>query len=211
MAQFPDSPPALLLDFGGVLTESVTGAFERACATFGVDAAGFISEAFSGDHAESSPFSQIELGQISVAEFIEQMSPVLSRHSGRDVDGAEWYAEVQKTTQRVDPVMIDAVQELADRGVRTALVSNSWGPRDTYPWEEMPRLAEVIISAEVGIRKPDPDIYRLAIDRVGYAPHDCIFVDDFEVNLPPARGLGIRTIHHVDRNTTLAELRRIYG
>jgi putative hydrolase of the HAD superfamily len=205
-----DITPALLIDFGGVLTESVLGAFERACIAHGVDPQGFIGDAFAADHAEDSPFALIELGRISIPEFIERVTPVLSRHAGGTVDGAAWYDEVQKTTQQIDPLMVDAIQELIDRGVETALVSNSWGPRDTYPWDRMPKLGEVIVSGEVGLRKPDPKIYELALDQIGRPAAECIFIDDVEVNLVPARRLGIRTILHTDRESTLAELRNIY-
>ncbi|AEF37808.1 hydrolase [Mycolicibacter sinensis] len=204
-------PPALLIDFGGVLTESVLGAFERACLTHGVDPRGFIAEAFASDHAEDSPFALIELGRISIPEFVEQVSPVLSRHASATVDGAAWYDEVQRTTQRVDALMVKAVQELVDLGIQTALVSNSWGPRDTYPWDRMPRVGEIIVSAEVGIRKPDPAIYLLAADKLGRPTDECIFVDDVEVNLVPARNLGMQTLLHTDRESTLTSLRRVYG
>lgn len=203
--------PALLMDFGGVLTESVMGAFERSCLDHGVDARGFIAEVFSPDHADDSPFALIELGQISLAEFVERISPVLARHAAGDVDSAAWFGEVQKTTRRLDPQMVEAVRTLGQRGVQVALVSNSWGPRDTYPWEGMPQFAAVVVSAEVGIRKPDPDIYLLAANKLGRTPAECVFVDDVEVNLAPARALGMRTILHKDREATLAELRRIYG
>jgi putative hydrolase of the HAD superfamily len=211
MPPLNDSTPALLLDFGGVLTESVTGAFERACLACGVDPHGFISEVFSPQHAEDSPFALIEQGYISITEFVDRLSPVLTRHALRPVNGAEWHAEVQKTTFQLDPVMIDAVARLVDQGVQVALVSNSWGPRDTYPLALMPPLAEVIISGEVGIRKPDPAIYRLAADKIGRPPGECIFVDDVEVNLIPARALGMETILHADRESTLAQLHQIYG
>jgi len=211
MTQRAGAPPALLIDFGGVLTESVLGSFEKSCLTYGVDPRGFIAEMFSADHPEDSPFASVELGQISIAEFIEQITPVLSRHAGGEVDGAAWFREVQQTTQRVDPQMVRAVQELTDRGVQTALVSNSWGPRDGYPWDRLPQFCEVVVSAEVGIRKPDSAIYQLAAEKVGRAPAECVFVDDVEINLVPARALGMDTILHEDCPETLAQLRRIYG
>lgn len=211
MTRVSNALPALLLDFGGVMTESVTGAFERACLAHGVDPRGFIDEAFSPDHADDSPFALVELGRISVAEFLDRISAVLSRHAAHAVDGAAWYAEVQKTTQQLDPVMVEAVQAFTDRGVQTALLSNSWGPRYTYPWHRMPRFCEVIVSGEVGIRKPSTGIYLLAAEKLGRSPTDCVFVDDLEVNLVPARGLGMQTILHQDRDATLAELQRIYA
>ncbi len=203
--------PALLIDFGGVLTESVLGSFERSCRAHGVDPRGFVAEVFAADHAADSPFALIELGQISIPEFLERITPILSRHAAGQVNGAAWFAKVQQTTRRVDSEMVRAVQALTDRGVQTALVSNSWGPRDGYPWERLPRFCEVVVSAEVGIRKPDSAIYLLAADKLGRAPAECVFVDDVEVNLVPARALGMRTILHQRPRDTLSELHRIYG
>lgn len=205
------TPPALLIDFGGVITESVVGAFERACAAHGVDPRGFVAEAFSADHASDSPFALVELGRISVAEFVDQIGPVLTRHAAQPVDAEVWFSEVQQTTHRVDPKMTEALQSLYDRGVQTVLVSNSWGPRDTYPWHLLPDFSDIVVSGEIGIRKPDPEIYRLACEKVNRDPAECIFLDDVEVNLVPARKLRMSTILHTDRATTLAELHRIYG
>ncbi|MGB9308449.1 MAG: HAD family phosphatase [Mycobacterium sp.] len=214
MTECAGDVPALLIDFGGVLTESVLGSFERSCRTHGVDSAGFIAEVFSPDHAEDSPFALIELSQISIPEFLDRITPILSRHTAGkagEVDGAAWFRGVQQTTQKVDRQMVQAVQALTDRGVQTALVSNSWGPSDGYPWNRLPHFSEVVVSSEVGIRKPDTAIYELAAEKLGRVPGDCVFVDDVEINLIPARALGMGTILHERPHDTLAQLRRIYG
>lgn len=135
--------PALLVDFGGVITESVIGTFERACLTHRVDPAAFVAEAFSAEHAADSPFALLELGCITVEEFVERVAPVLARHATADVDAKAWLTEVQRTTQRVDAKMAKALQTLYERGVQTVLVSNSWGPRDTYPWHLLPSFCDV--------------------------------------------------------------------
>ncbi|QLL09808.1 HAD family hydrolase [Mycobacterium vicinigordonae] len=207
----PHRAPALLIDFGGVLTESVLGAFERSCVAHGVEPAAFLAEAFSADHLADSPFALVELGQISIREFVDRVTPVLRRHSSIDVDGAAWLRDVQQSTQPIDPRMVQEVGALMDHGVQTALVSNSWGPRETYPWDRLPPFSEVVVSAEVGIRKPDPAIYLLAAAKLGRAPAECVFVDDLEINLIPARRLGMTAIHHEHSANTVTALRRIYG
>jgi len=193
-----------MIDFGGVLTESILGGFERGCRACGVDPRGFIAEVFSPDHAEDSPFALIELGQISIPEFVERITPVLSRHAAGAVNGSVWFREVQQMTRRIDLEMMRAVQALTDRGVQTALVSNSWGPTDGYPLDRLPRFSEVVVSAEVGIRKPDSAIYLLAVEKLGRAPADCVFIDDVEINLVPARALGLGTVLHERPHDTLA-------
>lgn len=211
MTQDAADPPALLIDYGGVLTESVLGAFDTSCRAHGVDPEGFTAEVFSADHAEDSPFALAELGRISITEFLDRIAAVLSRHAAGTVDGAAWFRKVQQATQRLDLPMVRAVQALADRGVQTALVSNSWGPPDDYPWATLPQFCEVVISAKVGIRKPDKAIYELAAEKLGRATTECVFVDDVEVNLDPARALGMSTILHEHTQTTLVALQRIYG
>ncbi len=94
-------------------------------------------------------------------------------------------------------------------GVRVAIISNSWGADPYNPYEdwELARLADVVlISHELGMRKPDPRIYRLAAERLARAPVACVLVDDIASNLPAARELGMRTIHHVDVETTISAL-----
>lgn len=203
--------PALLIDFGGVITESVLDAFQLACRAHGVDPAGFIAEAFAPEHSAESPFSLVELGRITLPEFTTSLTPLLERHALGPVDARGWFSDVQATTQRVDPRMTAALQELYERGVDTVLVSNSWGPRDTYPWHLMPEFSATIVSSEVGARKPDTEIYRIAVRSVGRKPEHCVFVDDVEVNLAPAHRLGMTTVLHRDPYATLATLRRIYG
>lgn len=95
--------------------------------------------------------------------------------------------------------------------MRTGLVSNSWGTR-RYPRELLEDLFDgVVISGEVGIRKPAPEIYALGAESVGLEPRDCVFVDDLPFNLEPARELGMAVVHHVSPPDTIAELERVLG
>ncbi|KZS57892.1 hypothetical protein A4G26_14905 [Mycobacterium kansasii] len=202
--------PALLVDFGGVLTASVLEAFVNACVAVGVvDPHGFAAECFSSD--SGTPFALLELGQIGAAEFADLITPLLSKQAATPVDGRDWLELVRKTTWDVEQTMVAAVDRLIARGVPTALVSNSWGPAADYPWELLPKFNEVLVSSEVGIRKPDPQIYLLAAERLGRGPAECLFVDDVEVNLAPARELGMHTILHRCAVDTIGEFARVYG
>jgi len=204
-------PKGLLIDFGGVLTVSVLDAFTTACASLGVDGPGFLRDCFSGAHPEDSPFVALELGKISTDEFGELVTPVLRRHAEGPVDGREWYAAVESVTWDLDHAMVDATQELIDSGVPTALVSNSWGPTYTYPWDSLPRFTEIVVSREVGLRKPDPAIYELAAQRLGMHPRDCVFIDDLQVNLETATKLGMATVLHEEATQSIGQLRSIFG
>ena len=91
------------------------------------------------------------------------------------------------------------------------MVSNSWGTR-RYDRAVLAELFDgVVISGEVGIRKPAPEIYALGAARIGLAPAECVFVDDLAFNLAPAAELGMATVHHRDAGETVLELERLLG
>ena len=92
--------------------------------------------------------------------------------------------------------MLEAVRRARAAGVRTGLVSNSWGTR-RYPRDVLTELFDgVVISGEVGIRKPAPEIYALGAQSIGLEPETCVFVDDLPFNLAPAAELGMATVLH---------------
>jgi epoxide hydrolase-like predicted phosphatase len=107
--------------------------------------------------------------------------------------------------------MLAAVRAARAAGIRTGLVSNSWGTR-RYDRALLAELFDgVVISGEVGMRKPAPAIYALGAERAGVAPETCVFVDDLPFNLPPAEALGMATVHHLDTAETVRELERLLG
>ena len=96
-------------------------------------------------------------------------------------------------------------------GVRTGLISNSWGS-GRYDRRQFPELFDgVVISGEVGTRKPDPHIYELGAEAVGLPSDQCVFVDDLPGNLKPARAMGMATVHHVTADQTIEELEELLG
>jgi putative hydrolase of the HAD superfamily len=106
--------------------------------------------------------------------------------------------------------VIDAVAAAKRAGVRTGLVSNSWG-RHAYDRSNWDALFDVtVISGELGVRKPDPEIYDHAVELLGVPPEQTAFVDDLEQNLEPARRLGMTVVHHTDPERTVAELERLF-
>ncbi len=108
-----------------------------------------------------------------------------------------------------DERMLDAVRRAREAGIRTGLISNSWGTR-RYDRGRLNELFDgVAISGEVGIRKPAPEIYELGARQIGVAPRQCVFVDDLPFNLEPAAELGMATVHHTEAEQTIAELERL--
>jgi len=105
-----------------------------------------------------------------------------------------------------DEPMLDAVRRARGAGIRTGLVSNSWGTR-RYDRALLAELFDgVVISGEVGMRKPTPEIYELGAKEIGLETESCVFVDDLPFNLEPAAELGMATVHHVSSEQTIAEL-----
>jgi putative hydrolase of the HAD superfamily len=112
---------------------------------------------------------------------------------------------------RPDQAMQDAVAAFRAAGVRTGLLSNSWGSR-TYDRARFDALFDVlVISGELGVRKPEPEIYAIAAERMGMPPAELVFVDDLPGNLKPARALGMATVVHRDAASTVAELEKLLG
>jgi epoxide hydrolase-like predicted phosphatase len=110
-----------------------------------------------------------------------------------------------------DDAMLGAVKSAREAGIKTGLISNSWGV-DRYPQQLMDELFDgVVISGVVGIRKPAPEIYAMGAQAVGLTPDECVFVDDLGFNLRPAKELGMATVLHTDAGQTIVQLEALLG
>jgi putative hydrolase of the HAD superfamily len=106
--------------------------------------------------------------------------------------------------------MLDAVRDARSNGLKTALLSNSWSMRHYPPRATLDELFDVIvISGEVGLRKPDPAIYKLTVERLGVRADECVFVDDHPGHLKAALDEGMTTVLHRNPAQTLEELRAL--
>jgi putative hydrolase of the HAD superfamily len=193
----------LLIDWGGVLTSDLFASFRAFCELEGLepDAVGQI---FRRDAACRDLLIAFETGALAEEDFELQFAPYLG------VDAAGLIDRLFAGSG-LDTEMIEAVRRARAAGVRTGLVSNSWGVR-RYPRDLLAELFDgVVISGEVGIRKPSPEIYRLGAESIGLAAEACVFVDDLPFNLDPAAELGMATVHHRRAEETLDELERLLG
>ncbi len=201
---------AVVLDYGGVLTSPVRESIAAWLAADGIDPASFSRtlKAWLGrGAAPGTPIHRLETGKLPIPEFEATLAAELTTDDGRPVV-AEGVLTRLFAGIRPDEEMYDLVGRLRALGVRTALLSNSWG--NTYPRERIDRLFDaVVISGEVGLRKPDPDIYRLALDRLGVEPEHAAFLDDAEPNLDGARAIGMHAVLHIDAASTAAALARL--
>ena len=146
----------------------------------------------------------LETGRLPEEEFELRLAEILGVQAPQLID--RLFAGSQP-----EQAMLDAVQRARQAGVRTGLVSNSWGTR-RYDRSLLSELFDgVVISGEVGIRKPAPEIYELGARRIGLATRACVFVDDLPFNLEPAAELGMGTVHHVSSEQTIDELEQLLG
>jgi putative hydrolase of the HAD superfamily len=202
-------PEALLIDFGGVLTTSVFDSFAAFCRAEGLpeDA---LRDSFARDEVAARLLVDAEEGRLSDEEFGRRLAARLCAGTDLDLD-PEGLLERMNAGLRPEPATVRATAAIRASGVTTVLVSNSLG-RSTYAWCDFDELFDhVVISAEVGVRKPSRRIFRLAAERAGVPPERCVTVDDLEQNLVGARRVGMRTILHTDPATTLAELEQVFG
>jgi putative hydrolase of the HAD superfamily len=202
----------LIVDFGGVLTTSIGEAFEAFCRREGIDREvlkGIVRSAYGVGTEPDAVVSLIETGQIDQAEFERHMAAALSRGLHHPVR-AEGLLARMLADLHFDVPMILAVRDVRRAGVPTALLSNSWG-LEYYPRQLLDELFDqVVISGEVGIRKPDPDVFVLAARRLGLEPQECVFVDDTEGNVEAARSVGMTGLVHEDGRSTVPALERLF-
>jgi putative hydrolase of the HAD superfamily len=193
----------LLVDWGGVMTSDVFDTFRAFCELEGL-APDAVGQRFREDRAARELLIGLETGQLQEEEFEPRFAAILGVPAPQLID--RMFAG-----GRSDERMVAAVARAREQGVKTGLISNSWGTR-RYDRELLANLFDgIVISGEVGMRKPTPAIYELAAQRVGLAPRQCVFVDDLPFNLDPAQDLGMATVHHASAIDTIAQLERLLG
>jgi putative hydrolase of the HAD superfamily len=193
----------LLIDWGGVLTTSLFDSFEGYCQEVQLDPQTLLGR-FRTDPEARELLVALEKGELDEAEFELRFAELLGVEPAGLIDGL--FSGVKP-----DAAMVGAVRRAHAAGVRTALVSNSWGVH-RYPHDLFPELFDgVVISAEEGIRKPSRHMYELGAERAGVEPERCVFVDDLPFNLTPAQNMGMATVHHTSAETTIPELERLLG
>jgi epoxide hydrolase-like predicted phosphatase len=188
-----------------VLTDGVFDAFDAFCAAEGLPP-GRIAEAFRNEPPATELLVGFECGAIPAAEFEERLAAYHGVAPENLLDrlfagGAD----------HLDLAMHDAVERFHAAGVRTAVLSNSWGPEryDRSRWGAM--FDAVVLSCDHGVRKPDPAIYKIALREIGLPAAECVFVDDIGGNLKPAKALGMTTVKHTDAASTVEALEQIFG
>jgi putative hydrolase of the HAD superfamily len=204
----------LITDWGGVLTSPLADSVAAWLAADGIDAHGYrtlmrawVTAAYDG--GESNPIHGLELGTLDPAEFERLLAAELRTVDGGPVTAAGLIERMFATFAPVEQ-MYDALRVARARDLATGLLSNSWG--NDYPrelWDEL--FDAVVISSEVGLRKPDERIFRHAATALGLDPAECVFVDDIEHNIRAAEAVGMVGVHHVTPEQTVARLEELFG
>jgi putative hydrolase of the HAD superfamily len=203
---------AVALDYGGVLTTPVADSLARWRTRFDIEPQSFTDclRAWLGREAEEgSPIHELETGRLDTAGFEHELATRLRRTDGSRPEPAGLLAGMFAGL-RPDQAMWDLTDELRARGIRVAIVSNSWA--NTYPDRlHDGRFEPVLISGELGLRKPDPAIYRLLCARLDLPAERVAFIDDALPNVEGARRAGLHGIHHRDAGTTRDALLSVLG
>jgi epoxide hydrolase-like predicted phosphatase len=206
---------ALVVDYGGVLTSPLNDSMQSWCDTDEIDPADFRAVMRDwlggpyGEEAATNPAHALERGEIAVPDFERRLAERLRTRSGRPLQPEGLLARMFAGFREERP-MVDVVRRVHAAGLRTGLLSNSWGnDYDRREWDAM--FDAVVISGEVGMRKPEPRIYQLMTDRLGVAAHECVFVDDLGPNVKAAVQVGMVGVQHVTAEQTIGELEALLG
>jgi putative hydrolase of the HAD superfamily len=204
---------AVISDFGGVLTSPLVGSFLKFQEHSGVsleklgNAMAELARESDGEH----PLFRLEKGLISEAEFLRQLGEALG---GVELEGfGERYFEHLHPNEE----MIELMRRLRDRGLRMALLTNNvreWEPLWRAKLPDIDEIFEVVVdSAFVGMRKPEPGIYELTLERLGdgVSAADCLFVDDIEANCEMAVELGMTAVHYRESEQAIREIEATLG
>ena len=198
------SSPGLLVDFGGVLTTNVFESFRAFCVDEGLEPEAFLN-LFRRDAEARRDLREVEVGKIDEDEFARR---ICGRLGVADSSG---FIDRLFARMKPDGAMVGAVKRAKAAGIPTGLVSNSLGS-GRYDREAFPDLFDgVVISGEVGLHKPQPEIFRMGAESIGLPPDECVFVDDLRENCEGAEAVGMTAILHRGAEKTLPELERLLG
>jgi len=205
----------VITDWGGVMTnpiiESVTAWLEAESidrASYRTVMRTWVARAYDAG-PDTNPIRALERGECTEAEFERQLAEQLVRIDGGAVQPDGLLAKMFAGSV-FDQVMHDMIRAARQAGLRTALLSNSWGA--IYPRDLFPELFDaVVISAEVGMRKPEERIFLHAAELLGLEPGECVFIDDIAENVAAAQAAGLVGVQHRTAQETAERLTELLG
>jgi epoxide hydrolase-like predicted phosphatase len=196
----------LLVDYGGVLTTSVWDSFREFCEAEGLDREE-VRRAFRDKPEAMALLRRLEAGELTEEEFSPLFGPII----GLGDDRCEGLVDRLFAGMQPEESMIEALRRARAAGIKTGLISNSWG-RGRYDRDSFSELFDgVVISGEVGLYKPQPEIFQLGAERVGLQPSECVFVDDLRENCEGAEAIGMTAVLHRGADASLEQLEDLLG
>jgi putative hydrolase of the HAD superfamily len=203
---------AVIWDFGGVLTSSPFEAFARFETERGLPA-DIIRRTNAANHLENV-WAKFERAEVDIETF-DKMFAAESLALGAEVRGRD---VLPLLSGDLRPEMVEALRRIKSK-FKTGCITNnlpanaigSASGRTLYIAEVMALFDHIIESAKIGLRKPDPQIYRMMVEALAIDPKHCVYLDDLGVNLKPAREMGMTTIKVRDAAQALAELEAAVG
>jgi putative hydrolase of the HAD superfamily len=203
---------AVIWDFGGVLTSSPFEAFARFEAERGLPA-DIIRRTNAANHLENA-WAKFERAEVDIETF-DKLFAAESLALGAEVRGKD---VLPLLAGDLRPEMVEALRRIKSK-FKTGCITNnlpanaigSAGGRTLYIAEVMALFDHVMESAKIGLRKPDPQIYRMMVEALAVDPKRCIYLDDLGINLKPAREMGMTTIKVRDAGQALNELEAAIG
>jgi putative hydrolase of the HAD superfamily len=205
---------AVVSDFGGVLTTPLFHAFARVQEDSGIPAEA-LGKALTriAEQDGVHPLFELEKGHMSEPDFIARLQRAVSEEVGRPV-ALHDFSERYWAHLHPNDELIAYMRDLRDRGYVMGLLTNNvreWEPR----WRAMLPVDEIfgviVDSAFVGMRKPDPEIYELTVERLGVSAGECVFLDDIELNCETAQALGMTAVVFRDTAQAIAEIETALG
>jgi putative hydrolase of the HAD superfamily len=201
---------AVISDFGGVLTTPLLRSFVAFQDETGIsfEALGNAMQR-AAERNGAYPLFELEKGNLTEADFLELLRDNLEPELGHRPE-LHRFKEIYFDALDPNEPMIELMRDLKRRGYRMALLTNNvreWEPlwRSMLPVDEIFEL--IVDSAFVGMRKPEPGIYRLTLERIGaVAPAECVFVDDTEANCEAARELGMSAVQFRGNDQAIVEI-----
>jgi epoxide hydrolase-like predicted phosphatase len=205
----------VITDWGGVMTSPIIDSVNAWLTADGIDRDSYVSvmrqwvkQAYS-DGGDLNPIHALERGEWTNDEFELALAKELVLENGGPVASPGLLARMF-AGQRLDEEMLALFRKLKASGVPTGLLSNSWG--GGYPTELFPDMFDaVVISGEVGMRKPEPRIFLHAAELVGLAPAECVFIDDIQANITAAEQIGFTGVLHSAADDTAQQVADLLG
>ncbi len=193
---------AVIFDLGGIVLGSPLHAIARFEKGRGIPD-GFVNRLVV-ETAPDGAWSRLERGELSIEEFCRDFDAECEAR-GHLLPAIDLMEEI-RTSSGPRPAMLEALKRLRECGLATAALTNNWKSDGQDRHGLRPYFDVFLESSVVGLRKPDPRIYELALERIGVVAEEAVFLDDIGGNLKTARAMGITTIKVVDAATALAEL-----